>query len=147
MSGLGKILLVEDDPGDVEMTVEVLTRVAEVANEVVVARDGAEALDFLRREGLFAGRGDGDPIVVLLDIKLPKLNGIEVLREMKGSESLKTIPVVMLTSSREPADLNDCYRLGVNAYVVKPVKFEDFFSAVKTVGVFWALLNERPPRP
>lgn len=147
MNGLGKILLVEDDPGDVEMTVEVMTRVAEVANEVVVARDGAEALDYLKYEGVYAGRANGDPIVVLLDIKLPKLNGIEVLREMKGSAALRNIPVVMLTSSREPADLNECYRLGVNAYVVKPVKFEDFFSAVKTVGVFWALLNERPPRP
>lgn len=147
MSCLGKILLVEDDPGDVEMTVEVLTRVAEVANEVVVARDGAEALDYLKHEGVYSGRANGDPIVVLLDIKLPKLNGIEVLREMKGSAALRNIPVVMLTSSREPADLNECYRLGVNAYVVKPVKFEDFFSAVKTVGVFWALLNERPPRP
>lgn len=147
MSCLGKILLVEDDPGDVEMIIEVLTRVAEVANEVVVARDGAEALDYLRHEGTFAGRGDGDPIVVLLDIKLPKLNGIEVLREMKGDARLKTVPVVMLTSSREPADLNECYRLGVNAYVVKPVKFEDFFEAVKTVGIFWAMLNERPPRP
>ena len=147
MSSLGKILLVEDDPGDVEMTVEVLTRVAEVANEVVVARDGAEALDYLKKEGAYAGRANGNPIVVLLDIKLPKRNGIEVLREMKASESLKTVPVVMLTSSREPADLNECYRLGVNAYVVKPVQFEDFQEAVKTIGVFWARLNERPPRP
>jgi CheY-like chemotaxis protein len=147
MSTLGKILLVEDDPGDVEMIIEVLTRVAEVANEIVVTRDGAEALDYLKKKGAYAGRANGNPIVVLLDIKLPKLNGIEVLREIKGSESLRAVPVVMLTSSREPADLNECYRLGVNAYVVKPVKFEDFFEAVKTVGIFWAMLNERPSRP
>ncbi|MBI2386948.1 MAG: response regulator [Elusimicrobia bacterium] len=144
MSGLGKILLVEDDPGDVEMTVEVLKRVAEIANEIVVARDGSEALDYLKKEGAYAGRANGNPIVVLLDIKLPKLDGIEVLREMKRVESLRPVPVVMLTSSREPADLNECYKLSVNAYVVKPVKFEDFFEAVKTVGVFWAMLNERP---
>jgi CheY-like chemotaxis protein len=146
MKCLGKILLVEDDPGDVEMIVEVLKKEAEIANEVVVARDGAEALDYLKREGAYAGRPAGDPIVVLLDIKLPKVNGIEVLRTLKRTEGLKTLPVVMLTSSREPSDLEQCYKLGVNAYVVKPVKFEDFFAAVKTVGVFWAMLNETPPR-
>lgn len=147
MTGPGKILLVEDDPGDAEMTLHVLTREAGLTQEVVVARDGAEALDYLKREGAFAGRTSGDPIVVLLDIKLPKLDGIEVLRGMKANESLKAVPVVMLTSSREPADVNECYRLGVNAYVVKPVEFEDFCAAVKTLAVFWARLNERPPRP
>lgn len=146
MKCLGKILLVEDDPGDVEMIVEVLKNEAEVANEIVVARDGCEALEYLKREGAHAGRPKGDPIVVLLDIKLPKLDGIEVLKEIKRTESLKTLPIVMLTSSREPADLAECYRLGVNAYVVKPVKFEEFFAAVKTVGIFWAMLNEGPPR-
>lgn len=146
MKRLGKILLVEDDPGDVEMTVEVLKREALIANEVVVARDGAEALDYLKRRGEFAGRPEGDPIVVLLDIKLPKLNGIEVLREMKKDAALRPVPVVMLTSSREPSDLKECYALGVNAYVVKPVKFEEFDEAVKTVGVFWAMLNERCPQ-
>ncbi|MCR4294229.1 MAG: response regulator [Elusimicrobia bacterium] len=146
MKCLGKILLVEDDPGDIEMIIEVLKKEAEIANEVVVARDGAEALDYLKREGAHAGRENGNPIVVLLDIKLPKVNGIEVLRTLKQTEGLKTLPIVMLTSSREPADLKECYRLGVNAYVVKPVKFEDFFAAVKTVGVFWAMLNEGPPR-
>lgn len=145
MNRLGKILLVEDDPGDVEMTVEVLTKEAEIANEVVVARDGAEALDYLKRTGDHAGRPAENPIVVLLDIKLPKLNGIEVLRELKRDESLKGVPVVMLTSSREPSDLRECYALGVNAYVVKPVKFDEFFAAVKTVGIFWAMLNERLP--
>lgn len=145
MTTYGKILLVEDDPGDVELIVEALAKQANVANEIVVARDGAEALDYLKRQGAFAGRPEENPIVVLLDIKLPKYNGIEVLREMKKDDKLKSVPVVMLTSSREPSDLTECYRLGVNAYVVKPVKFRDFFEAVKTVGVFWALLNERPP--
>ncbi|MDP3543156.1 MAG: response regulator [Elusimicrobiota bacterium] len=144
---LGKILLVEDDPGDVEMIVEVLKKEAEIANEIVVARDGAEALDYLKCEGAYAERPFDCPIVVLLDIKLPKVNGIEVLREIKNSEKLKNAPIVMLTSSREPADLAECYRLGVNAYVVKPVKFEEFFAAVTTVGIFWAMLNEGPPRP
>lgn len=146
MNDPGKILLVEDDPGDVEMTLHVLKGAAEVTNEVVVARDGAEALDYLRREGAFADRPKGDPAVVLLDIKLPKLDGIEVLRQMRSSESLRTIPVVMLTSSREPADVKECFRLGANAFVVKPVKFEDFCAVVKAIGVFWVQLNERPPR-
>lgn len=145
MTKLGKILLVEDDPADVEMIVDVLTTQAEIANEVVVARDGAEALDYLKRQDGDAGRPPENPIVVLLDIKLPKLNGIEVLREMKKDAALRSVPVVMLTSSREPADLRECYALGVNAYVVKPVKFEEFFAAVKTVGIFWAMLNERVP--
>jgi len=118
---------------------------AEVANEVVVARDGAEALDYLKRRGEFAGRPEGDPIVVLLDIKLPKLNGIEVLRDMKKDSRLKAVPIVILTSSREPSDLKECYALGVNAYVVKPVGFEEFYEAVKTVGIFWAMLNESVP--
>lgn len=145
MKCLGKILLVEDDPGDVEMIVEVLKKEAEVANEIIVARDGCEALDYLRREGAYARRPPGNPIVVLLDIKLPKLDGIEVLKRIKATEGLKMLPIVMLSSSRETSDLRESYRLGVNAYVVKPVKFEDFFAAVKAVGVFWAMLNETPP--
>lgn len=146
MNDIGKILLVEDDPGDVEMIVEVLKKEAEIANEVVVARDGSEALDYLKRERAHAGRPGGNPILVLLDIKLPKVNGIEVLKEIKRMPALRSVPIVMLTSSREPSDLAQCYKLGVNAYVVKPVKFEDFFAAVKTVGIFWAMLNEAPPR-
>lgn len=146
MNKMGKILLVEDDPNDVELICEALKEQAKIANEVAVARDGAEALDYLRRRGAFAGRPAGNPVVVLLDIKLPKLSGIEVLREIKKDANLKLVPIVMLTSSREPSDLKDCYALGVNAYVVKPVKFEEFFAAVKSIGVFWALVNEHLPQ-
>ena len=144
MNALGNILLVEDDPEDVELILDALKEAAKIANDVVVARDGAEALDYLKRQGAFAGRPAGDPVVVLLDLKLPKISGIEVLRVMKKDESLKTVPVVMLTSSREQSDLKECYELGVNAYAVKPVKFEEFATAVKSIGVFWVLVNERP---
>ena len=144
MSDLRRILLAEDNANDVELT---LTALAEhnLANEVVVARDGAEALDYLYRRGNFAGRRDGDPAAVLLDIKMPKVDGIEVLKRLKADESLRAIPVIMLTSSREEKDLIDSYQLGVNAYVVKPVGFQEFIDAVRNLGLFWAVLNEPPP--
>jgi CheY-like chemotaxis protein len=140
---LKRILLAEDDPKDVELTLSALQE-HNLANEVVAARDGAEALDYLQRRGAFADRPQGNPAVVLLDLKMPKIDGIEVLRQMKADPVLKTIPVVVLTSSREEKDLETCYDLGVNAYVVKPVQFADFIKAVKELGVFWALINEPP---
>lgn len=144
MNRLKSILLAEDNPKDVELT---LTALAEhhLANEVVVARDGEEALDYLLRRGRFAHRAEGNPAVVFLDLKMPRVDGLEVLRRIKSDESLKTVPVVMLTSSREERDLVESYRLGINAYVVKPVGFEQFLEAVRQVGVFWAILNERAP--
>lgn len=144
MSGLRPILLVEDDPRDVELTLAALEDL-KVANRIVVARDGAEALEHLRREAGFAGRPPEDPVVILLDLKLPKLDGLEVLRQVKADPRLRSIPVVMLTSSREERDLVDSYRLGVNAYVVKPVDFQQFGEAVRRLGVFWAIVNEPPP--
>jgi CheY-like chemotaxis protein len=140
----GKILLAEDDPRDVELTLEAL-REHNLANEVVVARDGEEALDYVYRRGSFAHRSEGQPVVVLLDLKMPKVDGVEVARQLKSDARTRMIPVVVLTSSRESRDLEECYRLGVNAYVVKPVQFRDFIDAVRQVGAFWALLNEPPP--
>ncbi len=144
MAELNSILLAEDNPKDVELT---LTALAEnhLANEVVVVCDGEEALDYLRRRGRFALRAEGNPAVVLLDLKMPRVDGLEVLRRIKSDDTLKTVPVVMLTSSREERDLVESYRLGANAYVVKPVGFEQFVDAVREIGVFWALLNERAP--
>jgi DNA-binding response OmpR family regulator len=144
MSDLKRILLVEDDPKDVELT---LTGLAEynLANEVVVARDGEEALDYLYRRGNHKTRTNGNPAVMLLDLKLPKINGFEVLQQIRADENLKMIPVVMLTSSREERDLVTSYKLGVNAYVVKPVDFHQFVNAVKELGVFWAVINQPPP--
>jgi CheY-like chemotaxis protein len=139
-----RILLAEDDPKDVELTLSALEE-HHLANEVVTARDGAEALDYLQRRGPFADRPQGNPAVVLLDLKMPKVDGIEVLRRMKADPVLKAVPVVVLTSSREEKDLETCYGLGVNAYVVKPVQFADFIEAVKELSVFWALINEPPP--
>ncbi len=144
MHDLKRILLAEDDPKDVELILEALGE-HKLANEVIVANDGREALDYLYRTGKFAGRTNGNPVVILLDLKMPKYDGIEVLRTIKGDELLKTLPVVVLTSSRESRDLQECYELGVNAYVVKPVKFPEFLDAVKKIGVFWALVNEPPP--
>lgn len=144
METLRRILLAEDDPKDVELTLEALSE-HNLANEVVVASDGREALDYLYRLGKHAGRTNGNPVVLLLDLKMPKIDGLEVLRKIKQDESMKMLPVVVLTSSRESRDLEECYRLGVNAYVVKPVKFPDFLDAVKKLGVFWALINEPPP--
>ncbi len=141
---LQRILLVEDDPRDVELTLAALEEY-NLANEVVVARDGITALDFLRRQGKFTSRPEGHPVVVLLDIKMPKISGLEVLRIIKANPQLQQIPVVMLTSSREEPDLKESYKLGVSAYVVKPVDFHKFTSAVKEIGVFWAAVNEPPP--
>jgi DNA-binding response OmpR family regulator len=144
MSGLGRILLVEDDPKDVELTLEALGEY-NLANEVVVARDGEEALDYLYSRGSFTARAKESPAVVLLDLKLPKVNGLEVLQQIKADERLKMIPVVVLTSSREERDMVASYKLGVNAYVVKPVDFHEFVNAIKELGIFWAIINEAPP--
>jgi CheY-like chemotaxis protein len=144
MSALGRILLVEDDPNDVELTLTALEEY-HLANEVVVTSDGAEALDYLYRRGAFATRLNGSPAVLLLDLKLPKVDGLEVLQQIKGDEKLRLIPVVVLTSSREERDMVASYRLGVNAYVVKPVDFHEFVNAIKELGVFWAVINEPPP--
>jgi CheY-like chemotaxis protein len=144
MTDLKRILLAEDNEHDVELTLSALSE-NRLANEVVIARDGAEALDYLYRRGAFRLREEGNPVVVLLDLKMPKVDGLEVLRQIKEDDSLRQIPVVMLTSSREENDLVESYRLGVNAYVVKPVEFSRFVQAVRELGVFWAVINEAPP--
>lgn len=144
MAELKRILLVEDNAKDVELTLTALEE-NHLANEVVVARDGAEALDYLYFRGKYQMRARGNPAVILLDIKMPKVDGIEVLRQLKTDETLKVIPVVILTSSREEKDMIESYRLGVNAYVVKPVHFGEFVNAVKDLGSFWAVINEPPP--
>lgn len=144
MPTLKRILLVEDDPKDIELTLTALEE-HNLANEVVTVRDGAEALDYLFYKGAFTDRLKGNPIVIMLDLKMPRIDGIEVLRELKANEKTRLIPVVILTSSRESRDLDECYRLGANAYVVKPVRFSEFIKAVKQIGMFWALLNEPPP--
>lgn len=144
MTQLRPILLAEDSLKDVELVLAALKK-NNFANEVVVARDGAEALDYLYRRGKFEARTAQLPIVMLLDLKMPKTDGLEVLRQVKGDEALKVIPVVMLTSSREEADLVKSYRLGVNAYVVKPVGFQQFVDAIRQTGNFWAVINEPPP--
>lgn len=137
------ILLVEDSPADAEMSIDAL-REAKLANPVVHVEDGVEALDFLLRRGQFADRAGELPVVVLLDIKMPRMDGLEVLRRMREDEHLKRIPVVILSSSREESDLARSWDLGVNAYVVKPVDVAQFFDAVRTLGQFWAVLNEAP---
>jgi CheY-like chemotaxis protein len=144
MTNLGKILLVEDDPNDVELTLTALDE-NHLANEVVVARDGEEALDYLYRRGTYTSREAGNPSVVLLDLKLPKVDGLEVLKRIKDDPDLKKVPVVMLTSSHEEQDLVRSYDSGVNAYVVKPVGFESFIEAIKEVGLFWGVINQPPP--
>ena len=141
---LKPILLVEDDARDLELTLVALER-SELANDVVVVRDGAQALDYLRREGEFADRAAGNPAVVLLDLKLPKVDGLEVLRSVRQTPELRSLPIVMLTSSHEEGDVVRSYEQGVNAYVVKPVEFKAFVSAIADLGVFWAVLNEPPP--
>ncbi len=138
------ILLVDDSPRDTELEIDALAQ-HNLANEVVAVRDGAEALDYLFRRGPFANRPAGNPAVVLLDLKMPKVDGIEVLRQIKSDPQLKIIPVVVMTSSREESDLVTSYQLGVNAYIVKPVQFPEFVAAVKLVGAFWAVVNEPPP--
>jgi len=144
MSTLGRILLVEDDPNDVELTLTALDEY-NLANEVVVARDGEEALDYLYCRGSFMSRSEENPAVLLLDLKLPKVDGLEVLQQVKSDEKLKMIPVVVLTSSGEEKDMIASYRMGVNAYVVKPVNFHEFVNAIKELGVFWAVINQAPP--
>ena len=140
---LKRILLAEDNAKDIELSLEALEE-HNLANEVVVVRDGAEALDYLFRRGSHATRPVGLPAIVLLDLKMPKLDGMEVLRQLKSDAELKVIPVVMLTSSREEQDVVRSYQLGVNAYVVKPIRFEELMRAVKQLGLFWAMLNEPP---
>ncbi len=143
MSETGRILLVEDSPNDIELTLTALER-HKLANEVVVAHDGEEALNYLYRRGAYKLRAGGNPVVVLLDIKLPKVDGLEVLRRMRADEALRATPVVMLTSSREEQDIVRSYNLGVNAYVVKPVDFQEFVSAICELGLFWAVINQPP---
>lgn len=138
------VLLAEDDPIDEEMTLSALKK-EPIIGDIVVVHDGVEALDYLYYRASFATRSGGDPSVMLLDLKMPRVNGLEVLRKIKSDLQLKTIPIVMLTSSKEASDLAECYKLGVNAYVVKPVRFNDFTKAVKALGVFWGLTNEPPP--
>jgi CheY-like chemotaxis protein len=141
---LKPIVLVEDNPNDLELTLIALEQ-ARLANEVIILRDGAEALDYLCCKGKWELREKGNPAVILLDIKLPKRNGLEVLEYIKRDPELRYVPVVMLTGSREEPDLQRSYELGVNAYVVKPVSFADFVKAVQDLGGFWAVLNEPPP--
>lgn len=144
MQEMKRILLVEDSPNDVEL---ILTSLAEnhLANEVVVVRDGEEALDYLYRRGVFKLRREGNPVVVLLDLKLPKIDGLEVLAQLRGDPGMRFVPVVVLTSSREEPDLIRCYQLGTNAYVVKPIDFHEFVEVIKQVGLFWAVVNQPPP--
>ena len=144
MNGLKRILLVEDNANDVALTLAALEE-TRLANEVVVVRDGQQALDYLHRQGEHASRPASHPAVVLLDLKLPKVDGIQVLSQVKAHPELRTIPIVMLTSSREERDLASSYGLGVNAYVVKPVVFDDFVFALKELGLFWAVINQPPP--
>jgi CheY-like chemotaxis protein len=144
IADLKHIVLAEDNANDVELTLAAL-REHHVINEVVVVRDGAEALDYLYKRNRYADRVTGNPALLLLDLKMPKVDGIEVLRQVKSTPALKTIPVVVLTSSREEQDLVRTYDLGVNAYVVKPIDFHEFMDAVKMLGGFWAVINETPP--
>lgn len=144
MTSLKRILLVEDSPRDTEL---VLAALAEnhLANEVVCASDGVEALDYLYRRGQYSGRTNGQPAIILLDLKMPRVDGTEVLRQIKSDPVLKIIPVIVMTSSREEQDLLSTYQLGVNGYVVKPVKFSEFMEAVTKLGAFWAIVNVPPP--
>jgi CheY-like chemotaxis protein len=145
MAELRPILLVEDNPKDIELTLAALAK-CQLANDIVVSRDGADALDYVYRRGAHAQRAVGDPAVILLDLKLPKIDGLEVLERIKRDTDHRRTPVVMLTSSREEGDLVQSYELGVNAFVVKPVDFDTFFEAIQDLGMFWAVLNEPPPR-
>jgi CheY-like chemotaxis protein len=141
---LKPILLVEDNPNDLELALIALEK-SQLANEVIVVRDGAEAIDYLQCKGAFAERPSGNPAVILLDLKLPKVDGLEVLKFVRSTDSLKSLPVVMLTSSKEEQDVLRSYQFGVNAYVVKPVEFKEFLKAIADLGIFWAVLNEPPP--
>jgi CheY-like chemotaxis protein len=144
ISRLGRILMVEDDPKDVELSLTALEDY-NLANEVIVTRDGAQALDYLYCRGDYQARSKGNPAVMLLDLKLPKVDGLEVLKQIRSDGDLRMIPVVVLTSSKEEKDMVASYALGVNAYVVKPVDFHEFVNAIKELGVFWAVINEPPP--
>lgn len=144
MADLRPILLVEDSPKDAELTLAALQK-CQLCNEVAMVRDGAEALDYLRCIGKHAGREAVSPAVVLLDLKMPKVDGLEVLEQIRADPALRHTPIVMLTSSREEKDLLRSYELGVNAFVVKPVDFKEFFAAIQDLGMFWAVLNEPPP--
>jgi CheY-like chemotaxis protein len=144
MTHLKRILLAEDSPQDVEMTLHAMAK-NHLANEVVVVSNGVEALDYLFSRGKFASRPEGNPIVTLLDLKMPKMDGLEVLRQMKADPNLKRVPVVMMTGSREESDLVKSYDLGVNAFVVKPVDFKQFVDSVQSLSCFWGLINEPPP--
>jgi len=144
MNTLGRILLVEDDPKDEELTLTALDEY-NLANEVVVACDGQEALDYLHRRAQFSTRSQENPAAILLDLKLPKVDGLQVLQQIKSDEVLKMVPVIVLTSSHQEKDIMRSYKLGVNAYVVKPVDFHEFVNAVKELGAFWAVINEPPP--
>ena len=144
MNKIGRILMVEDDPKDVELTLTALEEY-NLANEVIVTRDGEQALDYLYCRGEYKTRSSGNPAVMLLDLKLPKVDGLEVLKQVKSNGALRMIPVVVLTSSKEERDMVASYKLGVNAYVVKPVDFHEFVNAIKELGVFWAVINEPPP--
>jgi len=141
---LGRILLAEDDPRDVELTLEALGR-HHLLNKVDIVSDGEQALDYLYRRGAHANRPGGLPVVILLDLRMPKVDGLDVLRQVKADPQLQVIPVVVLTASREESDVISSYNLGTNAYVVKPINFGEFLQAVAELGAFWALLNEPPP--
>ncbi|MBB6053522.1 response regulator [Armatimonas rosea] len=140
------ILLVEDNSNDIELALEVLAD-EDFAQDIIVVKDGQQALDFLKRSGLHADREPGNPILMMLDLKLPRIDGLEVLRRVKSDPSLMSIPIVMLTSSREPADLQSSYGLGANAYVVKPVDFDHYSETLKAIGTFWTNTNQPPPEP
>jgi CheY-like chemotaxis protein len=144
MTQYKRILLVEDNPNDVELTLRALAD-SHLANEVMVVHDGAEALDYLYQRGDYVLRAPDNPVLILLDMKLPKIDGLEVLRQLKQDDQLKLIPVVIMTSSREEQDVIESYRLGVNAYVIKPVDFSQFTEAIKTLGLFWLVINQPPP--
>lgn len=144
MTGMKRILLVEDSVNDIELILNALTD-NHLANEVVVTRDGEEALDYLYRRGIFKMRQEGHPIVVLLDLKLPRINGLEILAQLKSDPEFRIIPIVVLSSSREEPDLRRCYEFGTNAYVVKPIDFQEFVEVIKQVGLFWAVVNQPPP--
>lgn len=141
---LKKILIVDDSPKDVELTIAALSE-RNLANEVVVAEDGVEALDYLNKRGKFAESGSSNPAVILLDIKMPRMNGIEVLKYIRSDPNFKLIPVIMVTSSREEKDLVESYKLGANSYVVKPVDIIQFIDAIKVLGQYWAVVNQPPP--
>lgn len=145
MVELKRILLIEDDPMDTELTLTALEEI-NLANEVLAVRDGEEALNFLHRRAKFRMRSPGNPVLIILDLKLPKVDGLEVLQQIKSDPNLNTVPVVMLTSSREEQDIIKSYKSGANAYVVKPIDFKEFVEALKEIGLFWAVINEPPPR-